>query len=104
MCTVCQYAKQKRPNPPKNTTTLPLIISIGGLSFDVLEPGQRVSIDLYAATLPGHLPQKFGKEKVESQFTIGAIFRDHSSLYIFNKHQHYLQTLIQRLLLFSGFE
>ena len=88
MCAVCQYAKQKRKHPPKNTTALPTIPTIGGLSDNITEPGQRVSVNLYVATTPGRLPNTFGKEKIESQFTGGAIFVDHASRYIFNKHQH----------------
>ena len=88
MCAVCQYAKQKRRQPPKNTITLPSIPTIGGLSDNIIEPGQRVSVNLYVAAAPGRLPNTFGKEKVESQFIGGAIFVDHATRYIFNQHQH----------------
>lgn len=87
ICAVCQYPKQKQCNPPKNTTALPPIQTIGGLSNNILEPGQRVSVDLYVDTATGCLPNTFSKEKIESQFTGGAIFVDQSSHYIFNKHQ-----------------
>ena len=83
MCAICQYAKQKRKHPPKNTTALPTIPTIGGLSDNVTEPRQRVSVDLYVATTPGCSPNTFGNEKVEAQFTGGAIFVDHASRYIF---------------------
>ena len=88
MCAVCQYAKQKRRQPPKNLTALPPVPTISGLSDNVMDPGQRVSVDLYVAATPGRLPNTFGKEKIESQFTGGAIFVDHASRYIFNQHQH----------------
>ena len=88
MCAVCQYAKQKRRLPPKNSITLPPIPTLGGLSDDIVIPGQRVSVDLYVASTPGCLPNTLGKEKVSSQFTGGAIFVDHATRYIFNKHQH----------------
>ena len=93
MCAVCQYTKQKRKQPPKNTTALSSIPTIGSLSNNVTKPGQRVSVDLYVATTPGRLPNTFGKEKVESQFTGGAIFVDHASRYILNKHQHSTTTV-----------
>ena len=66
MCAICQYTKQKRRNPPKNTTALSLILTIEGLSDNTTKPGQRISVDLYVATTPGCLPNTFGKEKVES--------------------------------------
>ena len=53
MCAVCQYAKQKRRQPPKNTMTLPTIPTIGGLSDKKTEPGQQVSADLYVVATPG---------------------------------------------------
>ena len=86
MCAVCQYAKQKQRQPPKITMTFPSIPTIGGLSNNVTKPGQRVSVDLYVATTPGRLPNTLGKEKVESQFTGGAIFVDHATHHIFNQH------------------
>ena len=66
MCAIYQYAKHKQNNPPKNTTALPLIPTIGGLSYNITKPGQRVYVDLYVATTPGCLPNTFGKESVES--------------------------------------
>ena len=77
MCAVCQYAKQKRKHPIKNTT---------GFSDNITKPGQRISVNLHVATTPGCLPNTFGKEKIESQFTGGAIFIDHASRYKFNNH------------------
>ena len=66
MCAVYQYAKQKQRQLPKNTMTLLSIPTIGGLSDNITEPGQRVSVDLYVAATPGRLPNTMGKEKVES--------------------------------------
>ena len=68
--------------------TLPSITTIGGLSENITEPGQRVFVDLYVATTPGRLPNTIGKEKVETQFTGGAIFVNHATRYRFNQHQH----------------
>ena len=64
MGAVCQYAKQKRRQPPKNSITLPSIPIIGGLSDDIIDAGQRDSIDLYVAATPDCLPNTLGKEKV----------------------------------------
>ena len=64
MCAVCQYAKMKRRLPPKNVITLPSIPTIGGLSDNIVDPGQCVSVDLYVAATPGRLPNTLGKEKV----------------------------------------
>jgi hypothetical protein len=86
LCTACQYAKQKRKNPPKHamhpapTTT--------GLSDDILDPGGRVSVDIYCSSTPGRLPHTFGKEKTSLQYTCGAIFVDHATRLIHNTHQH----------------
>ena len=103
MCAVCQYAKQKRRQPPKNTMALPSIPTIDGLSNNITEPGQRVSVDLYVAGTPGKLPNTLGKEKIESQFTGGAIFVDHATRYIFNQHQH-LTTTAEAVLSKHAFE
>ena len=88
MCAVCQYSKQKQQQPPKNSIMLLSIPIVGGLSDNIVVPGQRVSVDLYVAATPGCLPITLGKEKVTSQFTGWAIFVDHATRYIFNKHQH----------------
>ena len=77
MCAVCQNAQQKRQQPPRNSITLPFIPTVGGLSNNIVVPGQRVSVDLYVAATPGRLPNTLGKEKVVSQFKGGAIFVDH---------------------------
>jgi hypothetical protein len=86
LCTACQYAKQKRKNPPKATVATP--ITTTGLSDDTLLPGARVSVDLYCSSTLGRLPHTFGKEKSALQFTGGAIFVDHATRLIHNTHQH----------------
>ena len=63
MCAVCQYTKQKRKNPPKNTTALPPIPTIGSLSNNLTKPEQRVSVNQYVATTSSRLPNTFGKRK-----------------------------------------
>ena len=73
----------------KKTTELPPILTIGGLSDSNFEPGQCVPVDLNVAmSTVGCLPNIFGTEKVKLQSTGRTIFVDHSSCYIFNKHQH----------------
>jgi hypothetical protein len=79
LCTSCQYAKQKRKNPPITTT---------GLSDDILNAGDIVSVDIYCSSTNGRLPHTFGKEKSALQFTGGAIFVDHATRLIHNTHQH----------------
>jgi hypothetical protein len=58
-----------------------------GLSDDVLNAGDRVSVDLCCSSTNGRLPHTFGKEKSELQFTGGAIFVDHATRLIHNTHQ-----------------
>jgi hypothetical protein len=86
LCTSCQYAKQKRKNPPKHTVATPLTST--GLSDDILGAGDRVSVDLYCSSTTGRLPHTFGREKTSLQFTGGAIFVDHATRLIHNTHQH----------------
>ena len=88
MSAVCQFTKQKQRQPPKNSITLPFIQTISGLSDNIVDPGQRVSVDFYVAATPGCLPNTLGKEKDASQFTGGAIFANHATCYIFNQHHH----------------
>ena len=66
MCAMCQYAKQKQRQPPTNSITLPSIPIISGLSNNIIDPGQRVSVDLYVAAKPGCLPDTLRKEIVAS--------------------------------------
>jgi hypothetical protein len=86
LCTSCQYAKQKRKNPPKTTVATPLTTT--GLSDDILGAGDRVSVDIYCSSTTGRLPHTFGREKTSLQFTGGAIFVDHATRLIHNTHQH----------------
>jgi len=86
LCEACQYAKQKRRNPPSSLTrSRPE--NEGALSRNILIPGQRVSVDLYQSATRGRLPYSFGKEKIENQFTGGAIFVDSATKVIHHTHQ-----------------
>jgi hypothetical protein len=86
LCASCQYAKQKRKNPPKSTTAIPRTST--GLSDDILNVGDRVSVDLYCSSTNGRLPHTFGKEKSDLHYICGAIFVDHATRLIHNTHQH----------------
>ena len=86
LCEACQYAKQKRRNPPSQKTQSRPELE-GALSVNKLEPGQRISVDLYQSHTRGRHPDSFGKEKTETQFTGGAIFVDHATKFIHHTHQ-----------------
>jgi hypothetical protein len=77
LCSSCQYDKQKQKNPPKSTVSRPLTTT--GLSDDILNAGDRVSVDIYCSSTNGRLPHTFGKEESSIQFTGGAIFVDHAT-------------------------
>lgn len=85
-CDACQYAKQKRRS---SSTALkrPVVEREGGISNNVLTPGQKVSIDLYQSSIPGRLPHTKGHESVSQKYAGGAIFYDIASKYVFVKHQ-----------------
>jgi hypothetical protein len=76
LCSSCQYAKQKRKNPPRSTISRPLTTT--GLSNAILNAGDRVSVNIYCSATNGRLPHTFGREKSAIQFTGGAIFVDHA--------------------------
>jgi hypothetical protein len=86
ICEACQYAKQKRRNPPSSLKK-PRTENEGALSQNILIPGQRASVDLYQSSAKGRLPHTYGKEKDDSQFTGGAIFCDHATKLIHHTHQ-----------------
>ena len=86
LCEACQYAKQKRRNPPSKFVT-PNKENEGALSRDVLIPGQRASVDLYQSATKGRLPNTFGKEAKDLQYTGGALFVDHATGLLHHTHQ-----------------
>lgn len=86
LCEACQYAKQKRRNPPSKHAK-PRKELEGALSRDIVIPGQRVSVDLYQSAVKGRLSYTFGKEKTDHQYTGGAIFVDHATRIIHHTHQ-----------------
>lgn len=86
LCEVCQYAKQKRRSPPSTRHTSNKSTE-GALFRDTLIPGRRTSVDLYQSSTRGRLPNTFGKEPEDQQYTGGAIFVDHATTFVHNTHQ-----------------
>ena len=86
LCEACQYAKQKR-RKPNSSKIVALKENEGALSVDIVHSGQRVSVDLYVSAVRGRLPESYGKEKTDKQYTGGAIFVDHKSRLVHHTHQ-----------------
>ena len=85
LCTACQFAKQKKRCPPTHTTGKHS--EAGGASDNIVRPGMRVSTDLYASTIRGRLPDTFGRESPDRQYSAGAIFVDQASKFVYVLHQ-----------------
>jgi hypothetical protein len=84
-CEACQYAKQRR-RQPASSVSKPKWKNLGGLSDKILEPGQRISCDLYESTHKGRLPNTRGKESSDLKYAGGAIFMDVASKFVFVEH------------------
>ena len=84
-CDACQYAKQKR-RQPASTFSKPRPENLGGLSDMILNPGQRISCDLYESRIRGRLPDTRGKETEDRKYAGGAIFMDVASKFVFLEH------------------
>ena len=85
LCAACQLAKQKKRCPPTHTTGKHS--ESGGASDNIVRPGMRVSTDLYASTIRGRLPDTFGRESPDRQYSAGAIFVDQASKFVYVSHQ-----------------
>ena len=85
LCAACQLAKQKKRCPPTHTTGKHS--ESGGASDNIVRPGMRVSTDLYASTIRGQLPDTFGRESPDRQYSAGAIFVDQASKFVYVSHQ-----------------
>jgi GAG-pre-integrase domain len=85
-CDACQYAKQKRRSSSTDIKR-PIKAQEGGISNNVLQPGQRVSLDLFQSTILGRLPNTKGKESDDEKYSGGAIFHDIASKFVFVRHQ-----------------
>lgn len=85
-CAACLLAKQNRHGPGNNSATLKPGQDMK-LKKNHLRPGDCVLVDQYQTPIPGCLPNTYGKEKKEEQFTGGTICVDHASGYIHHTHQ-----------------
>ncbi|KAG7345831.1 hypothetical protein IV203_033362 [Nitzschia inconspicua] len=85
-CEACQYAKQKR-RLPSTQISRPISEREGGISRDVLDPGQLVSCDLYQSTVRGRLQHTKGHESDDMKLCGGTIFYDIASQFVFLRHQ-----------------
>ena len=54
---------------------------------DILDPGRKVSIDLYQSPVPSRLPNTFGRESKDGKYAGGAIFLDLATKLVFVNHQ-----------------
>ena len=85
-CEACLLGKQmKRPTGASIHKNKPE--TEGALSKGDLQPGDRVSVDLFECPAKGRLPNTFGKEKDVDRYSGGAIYVDHASGLIFTRMQ-----------------
>jgi hypothetical protein len=85
-CEACLYGKQKRRSTSTDVKKR-VPSSEGGISNNVLDPGQVVSVDLYQSSILGRTPHTKGKESDDEKYCGGAIFYDIASKLIFVRHQ-----------------
>ena len=85
-CMACQLAKQTRR--PEGTVVHKLRKDKdGNLKKDNLRPGSMVSSDQFVSSLPGRLPNTYGKEKESEKYVGGTIFIDEASEYFWVHNQ-----------------
>jgi hypothetical protein len=85
LCAACQLGKQTRTTPDQGVTRgQPPQMAI---RKEDLEPGMKVSCDQYITSVPGRLPDTYGKENVKQQYRGGTIFYDHASGAMFIRNQ-----------------
>ena len=85
-CAACNLAKQTR----RSEGTVHQKIRAekdGSLKAGNLRPGSCVSTDQYVSSVPGRLPNTYGKERTSDKLDGGTIFVDDSSGFMFNKNQ-----------------
>lgn len=88
LCAACQMAKQSRrstatENPRRGGTQPDEMV----LRRGHLDPGDKVSIDQYHATINGRHEHTKGKERTSKQYQGGTIFVDHATQHMFVNHQ-----------------
>jgi hypothetical protein len=102
-CAACALSKLKRRTPPG---------SVGGkpppemtIRKEDLQPGDCISVDQYASSVPGRLPNTMGKEPSKLKYHGGTIFVDHASSFIYLVNQTSLRAgeTLQSKLAFERF-
>ena len=79
-CMACQLAKQTRR--PEGTTKQSIRPEKdGGLKKGHLRPGSMVSTDQFVSSLPGRLPNTYGRERESDKYVGGTVFVDEASGY-----------------------
>ena len=80
----CQMAKQAR-RPTGTTITKVRQGKDGVLKKDTLRPGGMISSDQFVPSLPGRLPNTYGKENEKDKYTGGTVFIDEASSFVENQ-------------------
>ena len=79
-CMACQFAKQTRR--PEGTSTQKIKPEKdGNLKKGILRPGAMISSDQFVSSVPGRLPNTYGRERDSEKFVGGTIFIDEASGY-----------------------
>eukprot|EP00957_Ditylum_brightwellii_P143368 10921804-Ditylum_brightwellii.AAC.1 len=89
VCTLCQFAKQKK-RPHKATKSQQNPEKEGKFKKKNLFPGQCLSADHYQSAIPRRTYSSRGNYHPEDMFNGGAIFVDHASVKTFVCHQQSL--------------
>ena len=85
-CMACQMAKQVR-RPTGITVTKVRQGKDGALKKYNLRPGGMISSNQFVSSLPGRLPNTYGKENEKDKYTGGTVFIDEASSMIFVENQ-----------------
>ena len=79
-CMACQFAKQtRRPEGTSSQKIKPE--KDGNLKKGILRPGAMISSDQFVSSVPGRLPNTYGRERDSEKFVGGTIFIDEASGY-----------------------
>ena len=76
----CQLAKQTRKSEGTSTKKIKADKD-GALKKNILRPGAMVSSDQFVSSVPGRLPNTYGREKESEKYVGGTIFIDEASGY-----------------------
>ncbi len=80
-CMGCNLAKQTR-RPEGTTQTKLRPEKDGGLKKNILRPGAMISTDQFVSSVPGRLPNTYGREREQDKYSGGTIFVDNASGYV----------------------